>query len=94
MRTLLGKLASWAHSTGDGFLEDVWPGVLARSDPGGVLRTALTCGTEASPKPLVLLIDEINSLTGYILLSVLRQLRSATTGTHKAFLERGALRHV
>ena len=76
MRTILDELASRARSTGDEFLDKVWPGILARSGPHGALREALTRWTEAAPKPLVLLIDEIDALIGDSLLSVLRQLRA------------------
>ncbi len=76
LRALLDELASRALAAGDGFLEDVWPDVLAKSGPGGALRGALTRWAAASPKPLVLLIDEIDSLVGDTLLSVLRQLRA------------------
>ena len=76
LRALLDELASRALAAGDGFLEDAWPDVLAKSGPGGALRGALTRWAAASPKPLVLLIDEIDSLVGDTLLSVLRQLRA------------------
>ena len=76
MRTILDELASRARSTGDEFLDEVWPGILARSGPHGALREALTRWAEATPKPLVLLIDEIDALIGDSLLSVLRQLRA------------------
>ena len=76
MRAMLDELASRALAAGDGFLEDAWLDVLAKSGPGGVLRGALTRWALASPKPLVLLIDEIDSLVGDTLLSVLRQLRA------------------
>ena len=76
MRAMLDELASRALAAGDGFLEDAWLDILAKSGPGGVLRGALTRWAMASPKPLVLLIDEIDSLVGDTLLSVLRQLRA------------------
>ena len=76
MRTILDELASRARSSGDGFLDEVWPDILARSGPHGALREALTRWAEAAPKPLVLLIDEIDALIGDSLLSVLRQLRA------------------
>ena len=76
LRALLDELASRALAAGDGFLEDAWPDVLAKSGPGGALRGVLTRWAAASPKPLVLLIDEIDSLVGDTLLSVLRQLRA------------------
>ena len=75
-RTFLGELASRARSTGDEFLDEVWPGILTRSGPHAALREALTRWSEAAPKPLVLLIDEIDALIGDALLSVLRQLRA------------------
>ena len=76
LRALLDELASRALAAGDGFLDDAWPDVLAKSGPGGALRGALTRWAATSPKPLVLLIDEIDSLVGDTLLSVLRQLRA------------------
>ena len=77
MRVILDELASRARSTlGEEFLEDAWPAVLARSGPAGALRNALSRWAEADPRPLVLLIDEIDALVGDTLLSVLRQLRA------------------
>ncbi len=77
MRTLLAGLASRARLTlGDEFLGKVWSGILAEVGPGIALQEALTRWSEASPKPLVLLIDEIDALIGDSLLSVLRQLRA------------------
>ncbi len=76
MRTILGELASRARSIGDEFLDSVWPDILAKYGPYAALREALTCWSEAATKPLVLLIDEIDSLMGDSLLSVLRQLRA------------------
>ena len=40
------------------------------------MRTALRRWAQAAPRPLVLLIDEIDTLTGDSLLSVLQQLRA------------------
>ena len=76
-RTILGTLASRARLTlGDEFLGKVWPGILAEIGPGAALQEALTRWAGADPKPLVLLIDEIDALIGDSLLSVLRQLRA------------------
>ncbi len=76
-RTILAGLASRARLTlGDEFLTGVWPGLLAEVGPGIALQEALTRWAEADPKPLVLLIDEIDALIGDALLSVLRQLRA------------------
>ena len=76
MRTILGELASRARSIGDEFLDEIWPDILAKYGPHTALREALTRWSEADAKPLVLLIDEIDSLIGDSLLSVLRQLRA------------------
>ena len=77
MRTILSELASRARSAlGDAFLGGIWPAILAESGPGGALRQSLTRWAEADPRPLVLLIDEIDTLVGDTLLAVLRQLRA------------------
>ena len=75
VRAVLGARASRARALGDGFLDETWPDVLATYGAGG-LGEALTRWCEANPTPLVLLIDEIDSLVGDTLLSVLRQLRA------------------
>ena len=77
MRAILGELASWARTTlGDGFLDEAWPGILAKHGPAGALGEALSRWSESDAKPLVLLVDEIDALVGDTLLSVLRQLRA------------------
>ena len=77
MRTVLPGLGSDARSAlGDSFLDDAWPGILAKFGPNQAFREALKRWSEASPKPLVLLIDEIDTLQGDPLLSVLQQLRA------------------
>ena len=75
MRVILGALASRARSLGDGFLYETWTDVLTAFGEGA-LGEALTRWCEADPRPLVLLIDEIDSLIGDSLISVLRQLRA------------------
>ena len=76
MQLILGDLASWARLTlGDEFLTAHWSGIFAEFG-AGALREALTRWAAASPKPLVLLIDEIDALIGDTLLAVLRQLRA------------------
>ena len=74
-RTLLAGLASRARLAGDEFLDAVWSDLLEQYG-AGALSEALMRWAEASPQPLVLLIDEIDSLIGDSLLSVLRQLRA------------------
>ena len=50
--------------------------ILERFGPDGAFQEVLTRLAQADPKPLVLLIDEIDALVGDTLLSVLRQLRA------------------
>ena len=77
MRVFLGGLALRADLTlGDRFLLEVWSNILAEFGPHAALQVALTRWTQADPRPLVLLIDEIDALLGDSLLSVLRQLRA------------------
>ena len=76
MRVILGELASWARLTlGDQYLTRAWFGIFSEFGPGALVE-ALTRWSEADPKPLVLFIDEIDSLIGDTLLAVLRQLRA------------------
>ena len=77
MRTVLVRLASQARTTlDDGFLDDIWADILARVGPDEALGETLSRWAQASPGPLVLLIDEIDTLVGDSLLSVLQQLRA------------------
>ncbi len=86
MRAILSELAHWARSTlGDGTLAGMWPGILAEAGPNGALREALSRWSEADPRPLVLLIDEIDALVGDTLLSVLRQLRAGYVQRPRGF---------
>ena len=85
MRAILSRLASEARLLGDGFLDAVWPDILARSGPDDALGEALTRWCMADPKPLVLLIDEIDALIGDSLISVLRQLRAGYTRRPESF---------
>ena len=77
MRTVLAELALQASLTlGDDTLEELWPAALERVGPAQALRHALLRWSMADPRPLVLLIDEIDALIGDTLLAVLRQLRT------------------
>lgn len=77
LRAILGQLGARARRTlGENFLSEVWPGILETFGPAGALQEALAQWAEADRKPLVLLIDEIDSLLGDTLLTVLRQLRA------------------
>ena len=77
MRVILYQLESEEQATlGADALADIWPGALERAGPLGALRASLERWCMADPRPLVLLIDEIDTLVGDTLLSVLRQLRA------------------
>ncbi|MGB0384364.1 MAG: AAA-like domain-containing protein [Ardenticatenaceae bacterium] len=77
MQAILTEIGSWAkRRLKDPFVEGIWPGMLARSGPHAVLGQVLTEWSQNSAKPLILLIDEIDSLVGDTLVAVLRQLRA------------------
>ena len=77
MRTVLSQLALRASLTlGDDSLERICRDALDSAGPLGALSVALSRWAAADRTPLVLLIDEIDTLVGDTLLSVLRQLRS------------------
>ena len=77
MQAILGAIGSSARRIlGDGFVDSAKRRVLEEYGPHGALSEMLVQWSLASPKPLVLLIDEIDSLMGDTLISVLRQLRS------------------
>ena len=77
VRVVLAVLAKAASSDlDDRFLQGVWAEALAEVGPDLALGEALSRWAEAAPRPLVLLIDEIDTLVGDSLLSVLQQLRA------------------
>ena len=86
IRTVLAELAFRASVTlDDETLENLWPALLERVGPGQALRQALARWCMADPRPLVLLIDEVDALIGDTLLSVLRQLRTGYDQRPTAF---------
>ncbi|SLM28531.1 conserved hypothetical protein [Desulfamplus magnetovallimortis] len=77
MKSILGEIALRAKTfLKDSFLFDTWNMLLEQWGGHNALNTALSLWADESEKPLVLLIDEIDSLVGDTLISVLRQLRS------------------
>ncbi len=77
MQSILTQLGTRAeYALQDSFVSDHAEKVLKAAGPASALSNILTRWCEASPKPLVLLIDEIDALVGDTLISVLRQLRS------------------
>ena len=73
---IIRMMAMRARLLGDGVLDEIAKEVLADYDPHQAVTELLMRWSVASPKPLVLLIDEIDALVGDSLLSVLRQLRT------------------
>ena len=84
MRVILGEMGDSALFQGDGFLDGIWSDVLARFGDRA-LGAALARWCRADPKPLVLLIDEIDTLIGDTLIAVLRQLRAGYVRRPAAF---------
>ena len=76
IRAILSRLAMRARLLGDYFPHESWLDVLEASGPDDALGDLLSNWCVANPTPLVLLVDEIDSLVGDTLLSVLRQLRA------------------
>ena len=76
MQTILSRLAFRIRRIlDDDFFEAHWEGVLVRVGPFAALTEMLALWSEHASKPVVLLIDEIDSLVGDSLIAVLRQLR-------------------
>ncbi len=77
MKTIPAHLALGVQlDLGDAYLEDYLERVLGKAGPDGALQSMLSQWSRVSTKPLVLLIDEIDTLLGDTLISVLRQLRA------------------
>ena len=85
IRAILGSLAENAQELGDDYPEEVWSDILAKVGPDSALNVLLARWCRADPTPLVLLMDEIDSLVGDTLLSVLRQLRAGYQQRPEAF---------
>ena len=85
MRAILGSLADSALLLGDDYPAGAWRDELDQMGPDTALMGLLTHWCLANPVPLVLLIDDVDSLVGDTLLSVLRQLRAGYTRRPQAF---------
>ena len=86
MRAVMAGISEEALiALGDDYLDEYWEQALERAGPLGVLRQALGRWSRNDPKPLVLLIDEIDALLGDTLISVLRQLRAGYANRPAAF---------
>ena len=77
IRTVLDEMAIWSRTTfGDPFLDDVIAAALEKREPQSAFSEVLALWAAREERPLVLLIDEIDTLEGDGLISVLRQLRA------------------
>ena len=85
MRAILSVIARQEWLLGESLLEGIWPEALSRVGAGTVFGEALTRWCRASPRPLVLLLDEVDVLVGDTLLLLLRQLRSGYPQRPAAF---------
>jgi len=86
MNAIIQELASRAKIyLHDDYLEKNIPGLLNESSYISAVNQALTLWCSTLSKPLILLIDEIDSLIGDTLISVLRQIRSGYDKRPKHF---------
>ena len=77
LRAILSALARGARETlDDHFVAEVWHDILDATGPHDALGETLARWAASNPKPLVLMLDEIDALVGDTLLAVLRQLRA------------------
>ena len=85
VRGILNLLADRARAAGDDSLAGIWKGALEDGGPLDGLRSALFRWAQVSPKPIVLLLDEMDALVDDTLLSVLHQLRAGYADRPEGF---------
>ncbi len=86
MQAILNGLGTWARQmAATPYPGQIWSTVLAEVGPFDALTELLSRWSEQSEHPLVLLIDEIDSLIGDTLIAVLRQLRAGYLKRPAAF---------
>ena len=77
MAAVMNSLAKDAYDhLQDSFLEENWKAVLEENEEFSALERLISLWCQQSEKPVVLFIDEVDSLVGDTLISLLRQLRS------------------
>ncbi len=81
----LAILGAWRDTIADSLPQDMQPPTWVYAEPGQRIRANLRLWAQASERPLVLLIDEIDSLKNEALISILRQLRDGYRGRPKNF---------
>ncbi|MCB2264129.1 MAG: ATP-binding protein, partial [Candidatus Thiosymbion ectosymbiont of Robbea hypermnestra] len=86
MRTIVSGIAEDARRhLGDQRLKEWVEDILHTFGPHGALRGLLSRWSEENDRPLVLLLDEMDSLVGDTLISVLRQIRAGYPDRPRAF---------
>lgn len=68
-------LSAWRQSLQDQLPQDLQPPPWPDSQPGAGIGDALSAWCRAAPRPVVLLLDEIDALHATTLMAILRQLR-------------------
>ncbi|MDF5731437.1 MAG: AAA family ATPase [Rhizonema sp. PD38] len=81
----LAILGSWRNMIAVRLPQDLQPPIWVYKEPGQRIQASLQAWAQASSRPLVLLIDEIDSLQDEALISVLRQLRDGYPNRPKNF---------
>ncbi|HHY53936.1 MAG TPA: AAA family ATPase, partial [Chloroflexi bacterium] len=72
----LAILSEWRRALSVRLPDDLQPPPWPSADPGARIGAALQAWAKAAPRPLVVFIDEIDSLQNETLISMLRQLRT------------------
>ncbi|NMF84056.1 ATP-binding protein [Nodosilinea sp. P-1105] len=84
-------LDAWRGAANVRLPPDLQPPLWPAADPGRRIGSALAAWSQASPRPLVIFIDEIDALQNQALISVLRQLRDGYPNRPQAFPQSLAL---
>jgi hypothetical protein len=78
-------LRSWYENATDRLPPELAPTLADRVEPGQGIRSALRNWSKTATRPLVIFIDEIDTLQDEVLVSVLRQIRSGYANRPTAF---------
>lgn len=84
-------LQSWRENTADRLTPELTPPQWETAVPGQGIRSALRAWAKTTPRPLIIFIDEIDSIQDQVLVSILRQIRSGYANRPKNFPQTVAL---
>lgn len=77
VRTIISSISGHAEIiAGDSHPKQIARTIIAESGPADAIRAFLSSWSQASPLPIVLMLDEVDALVGDTLISLLRQLRA------------------